>query len=50
MVGSAVAASVLGAKLASEGPVKPVRKRYSLSELARRPTTGDWLAWTKREK
>ena len=35
LVGCAVAASMLGAKLASEGPVKPVRKRYSLAELAR---------------
>jgi len=50
LVGCAVAGSMLGAKLASEGPVKPVRKRVSLAELARRPTAGDWLAWTRREK
>jgi len=53
LVGCAVAASMLGAKLASEGPVKPVRKRYSLAELARqsgRPTAMDLLGWTRREK
>jgi hypothetical protein len=53
LVGCAVAASMLGVKLDSEGPVKPVRKRYSLQELAsqaNRPTAMDLLAWTRREK
>jgi hypothetical protein len=41
LVGCAVAASMLGAKLASEGPIKQKRKTYTLQQLqqmANRPT------------
>ena len=40
-VGCALAGSMLGVKLSSEGPMKAIRKRYTLRELlemANRPT------------
>jgi hypothetical protein len=42
---------MLGARLASEGPVRPVRKRDSLAELARQSgkTYRDGLAWVDEE-
>jgi hypothetical protein len=51
LVGCAVAASMLGTKLSSEGPVKLIWKRYTLSqlqEIASRPSARELAQRARR--